>query len=191
MPPYVLFFWFTFVTGLVGLASRSAAAKPLRAGIIGCDTSHCVAFTKLLNNPQVSGDLADMKIVVAYPGGSPDIPSSRDRVAPFTQQLREMGVEIVDSIDALLERVDVVLVESVDGRVHLEQARPVIAAGKPLFVDKPAAGSLADVLEIFRLAAERGVPCFSSSSLGFSPGILGMRSDEKVGQVLGCSAYSP
>ncbi len=63
-----------------------------------------------------------------------------------------MGVEIVPSIEELLKRVDVVLLESVDGRPHLEQARPVIAAKKPLFIDKPMAGSLADVLVIFDLA---------------------------------------
>ena len=65
-----------------------------------------------------------------------------------------MGVEIVDSIDELLKRVDVVLLESVDGRPHLAQARPVIAAGKPLFIDKPMAASLADAMQIFRLAKE-------------------------------------
>ena len=60
-----------------------------------------------------------MTIVAAYPVGSPDIPSSRDRIKEYTETLRGMGVEIVDSMDALLERVDVVLIESVDGRPHL------------------------------------------------------------------------
>lgn len=167
------------------------AADPLKAGIIGLDTSHVVAFTKVLNDPQAEGDLADVTIVAAYPGGSPDIPSSADRIEGFTKQVQDMGVEIVDSIPALLEKVDVVLLESVDGRPHLEQVRPVFAAGKPVFIDKPVAGSLADCLEIYRLAQEYNVPCFSSSSLRFSPGIMGMRNDEKVGKVLGCAAYGP
>ena len=117
-----------------------------------------------------------MKIVAAYPGGSPDIPDSRDRVKGYTEQLRGMGVEIVGSIDELLKRVDVVLLESVDGRPHLAQARPVIAAGKPLFIDKPMAASLADAMEIFRLAKEKNVPCFSASSLRFSAGFQAVRS---------------
>ena len=176
------------------LGARAAHADrpgPIRAGIIGLDTSHVVAFTKTLNAPDATGDLADVQIVAAYPGGSPDIPASADRVEGFTKQLREMGVEIVDSIDALLERVDAVLLESVDGRPHLEQARPVFQARKPLFIDKPVAGSLADAIEIFRLAAEYETPCFSSSSLRFSPGILGMRNDPRTGKVIGCDAYSP
>jgi hypothetical protein len=58
----------------------------------------------------------------------------------------------------------VVLLESVDGRIHLREAAPVIMAGKPMFIDKPAAGSLADVIAIYDLAKKRNVPCFSSSS---------------------------
>jgi predicted dehydrogenase len=132
-----------------------------------------------------------MRIVAAFPGGSPDLPTSIDRVAGFTEKVKSQGVEIVDSIDALLPKVDAVLLESVDGRPHLEQARPVIKAGKPLFIDKPAAASLADAIEIYRLAKEAGVPLFSSSSLRFSPGIASMKNDPAIGEVLGCVAYSP
>ena len=164
---------------------------PIKAGLIGLDTSHVIAFTKVLNNPKAEGDLADVKVVAAYPGGSKDIPSSWDRVGKYTEQLRGMGIEIVDSIDALLEKVDVVLLESVDGRPHLAQATPVIQAGKPLFIDKPMAGSLADAIAIFELAKQHNVPVFSSSSLRFSPGILIFRTDSPVGEVIGCDAFSP
>src|SRR5262245_39241349 len=98
-------------------AAGDEPKKPLRAGIIGLDTSHVVAFTKLLNDPNAKGNLAGVRVVAAYPGGSPDIPASRDRVAGYTKELRDKyGVEIVSSIDALLPKVDVVLLESVDGR---------------------------------------------------------------------------
>jgi hypothetical protein len=53
------------------------------------------------------------------------------------------------------------------------------------------AGSLADVLEIFRLAKENNVPCWSSSSLRYGPGVIGMRNNDEVGEVLGCEAFSP
>jgi len=185
---------------LMGLVMTASAATqlhadeppgPLRAGIIGLDTSHCVAFTELLNAASPTPDLAGVRVVAAFPGGSPDIPDSRDRVAGYTARMRELGVEIVDSIEALLPLVDVVLVESVDGRPHLAQASAVIRAGKPLFIDKPVAGSLADAVEIYRLAREHHVPCFSSSGLRFSQGIAGMRTDERVGGVIGCEARSP
>jgi predicted dehydrogenase len=129
--------------------------------------------------------------VAAFPGGSPDIPESSSRVGDYTKKLRDSGVEIVDSIDTLLGKVDVVMIESVDGRPHLDQARPVFKAKKPVFIDKPVGGTLAQAIEIYRLAKEHGVPCFSSSALRFSPGIIGMRGDPRVGQVLGCEARGP
>jgi Oxidoreductase family, NAD-binding Rossmann fold len=133
-----------------------------------------------------------VRIVAAYPGGSADIPSSRDRLAGYTSELHDQyGVKIVRSIDELLADVDVVLLESVDGRPHLEQVRPVFNAHKPVFIDKPVAGTLADAIAIFDLARETKTPCFSSSSLRFSAGIAGMRHSDKVGDVLGCDAYGP
>jgi len=172
-------------------ALPAEASEPLRAGIIGCDTSHVIQFTKIFNNPEAEGDLAKITVVAAFPGGSQDIPSSRDRVGKFTDQLREMGVERVDSIDALLRRVDVVLLESSDGRVRLDQIKPVLAAGKPVFMDKPVAASLADVVEIFQLAVQHNVPCFSSSAVRFGPALQSLRKSDEVGNVLGCSAFSP
>jgi predicted dehydrogenase len=67
----------------------------------------------------------------------------------------------------------------------------VIAAKKPVFIDKPVAGSLPDAIEIFRLAKANNVPCWSSSSLRFGPAIAGMRNNEAVGEVMGCDAFSP
>jgi hypothetical protein len=177
---------------VVGEAPGEQPPQPVRAGIIGLDTSHVTAFTQLLNGPKPEGDLAGIRIVAAYPGGSPDIPSSRDRVSGYTQELREkFGVEVVHSIEELLKRVDVVFLESVDGRPHLVQATPIFLARKPVFIDKPVAGTLADAIAIFELARKTGTPCFSSSSLRFSPGIAGMRTSPKVGDILGCDAYGP
>ncbi len=176
------------------LSSVAAAGKPklIRVGIIGLDTSHVVAFTKILNNPKNEGELAGFKVVAGFPGGSADIPSSRDRVAGYTKQLKEQfGVEIVDSIDDLLKKVDAVLLESVDGRPHLEQVLPVLKAGKRVFIDKPVAASLADALRIFAAAKEHKTPVFSSSALRFSTGIAGARNNPKIGKVVGCVAYSP
>lgn len=176
------------VVAMVPLQAQ-AAEKVFRLGMIGLDTSHVIAFTKLINKSQAEHGC---KVVVGYSGGSPDIPSSADRVEGFTKQLREdYGVEIVDSIEELCQKVDGVLLESVDGRPHLKQAIPVIKAGKPLFIDKPMAGNLADVIEIFRLAKENNVPCWSSSSLRYSPAIVELKENNTAGEILGCDTYGP
>ena len=171
-----------------GVNARAADSAPLRAGMIGLDTSHVPAFAKIFDNPNATGDLAGVKVVAGYPGGT-DIPASRDRVKGFTEQLRGMGIEIVDTIPQLLDRVDVVLLESVDGRIHLQEATPVIKAGKPLFIDKPAAGSLADTIAIYELAKKHNVPCFSSSSLRFAPGVQELLKDEKLGTIAGAITW--
>ena len=163
----------------------------VRVGIIGLDTSHAVEFTKLLNDPKASGDLAGVRVVAAFPAGSPDIEQSRTRIGQITTKVRDMGVEIVDSIPALLGKVDAVLLESVDGRPHLQQARPVFEAGKPLFIDKPLAGSLADVIAIQRLGEKYNVPWFSSSALRFGPSIGNVLKDPSIGPIIGCNAWSP
>jgi len=179
--------------GLVtALGCGSAAlAADLRIGIIGCDTSHVTAFTEVLNNPQAKGHIPGGKVVAAYKGGSADIPSSSERVEGYAKTLREKyGVQMCDSIEELCTNVDVVLLESVDGRPHLEQVKPVLKAGKPVFVDKPMAASLHDAIEIFRLAKAANVPIFSSSGLRFAKANQAIR-DGSLGKVTYAETYGP
>jgi len=138
-------------------------AADLRIGIVGTDTSHVPAFTKMLHEEALGA-----KVVAAWKGGSKDLPQSATRVDQFAEDLRtKYGVEIVPELAAMLGKVDAVLLESVDARVHLELARQVIAAKKPLFIDKPLAATLEDAKEIARLAKAAGVPWFSTSSLRY------------------------
>jgi hypothetical protein len=149
--------------------SASAAAADLRLGLVGTDTSHVIGFATAFNDPSSPDHVPGARIVAAFRGGSPDLPQSRDRIEGFTRQLREKyGIEIVDTIDELCRRVDGVLLTSVDGRVHLAQARDIIRARKPMFIDKPLAATLEDAREIARLAKEAGVPWFSTSALRYS-----------------------
>ena len=175
---------------LAGSTVAQETLKPLRAGIIGLDTSHVPAFTKLFNNPKADGDLAGIKVVAGYPGGT-DMPASKDRVAKFTEQVRGMGVEIVDSIPKLLEKVDVVLIESVDGRIHLQEAREVFKSGKPVYIDKPLAGTLAEAIAIFELAKKSGVRTWSSSSSRFGADLLALKGNADIGDILGVTTWGP
>lgn len=172
--------------------SPAAAAEPtpLRAGIIGLDTSHAIAFTKTLNAAKPNPAVAGCRIVAAYPKGSPDIPSSVNRVPGYIEEIKKLDVEIVDSIDELLKRVDVVFLETNDGRPHYEQALPVLKAGKPCFIDKPIAASLSDAVAIFEAAKKYKTPIFSSSSLRFGKTTLDVRGGS-LGKVTRCEASSP
>lgn len=173
------------------LQGPALAQDPIRIGMIGLDTSHVTAFTKIINDPTDKNHVAGAKVVAAFKGGSPDIESSRSRVDGYTKTLRETyGVEICDTIEELCTKVDAVMIESVDGRPHLAQAKPVIKAGLPVFLDKPVAGSLRDAIEIYRLAKEAGVPVFSSSSLRYGKNTQAVRSGS-IGKVTYALCSSP
>ena len=108
-------------------------AEPLRLGIIGLDTSHVPAFTKTFNNPNDPGHVPGGRVVAAFKGGSPDIEASASRVEGYTKQLVETyGVKIYDTIEELSRNVDAILIESLDGRPHLDQFRRALAAKKPI-----------------------------------------------------------
>jgi hypothetical protein len=184
---------FRFLMALCGAASLSfaATAADLKVGMVGLDTSHVVEFTRRFNDSNDKEFVPGVHVVAAFKGGSRDIPASWNRVDGFTKTLQEKyGVKIVDSIDALIAESDVVMIESVDGRPHLDEALPVIKAHKPLFVDKPLAGSLRDALEIYRQARINGVPIFSSSSLRFYPTLQEMKAAD-TGQLKGAFSCGP
>ena len=172
-----------------GATTLSAADGPIKVGIIGLD-AHAVPWTQIIHGPKAQPPVTDMKIVAAYPGFSADIPFSSTNIQKNIETMRKLGVEISGSIEEMLAKVDAVLLLGIDGRPHLQQARAVFKTKKPLFVDKPVASSLAETIQLFREAEESGTPCFSNSSLRYSPGIAGMRNDPKIGRVIGCDAYS-
>ena len=184
----------SLITGVGIATSVSLLAQPpsigLRVGIIGLDTSHSIAFTKILNDSKSGDSFGRYKVVAAFPQGSLDIKSSVDRIEGYTSQIKAMGVEIVDSIDTLLKKVDVVLLETNDGRRHLEQALPVLRAGKRMFIDKPMAASLADAMIIFDTAKHFSVPVFSSSSLRYMEGMSEIEKGE-IGKIIGVISHSP
>lgn len=164
--------------------------KTIRIGMIGLDTSHCLAFAEVLNKGEADPQLAGCKVVLVYPKGSPDIESSVKRVPEYTEKIKALGVEVVEDLEAMIAQVDAVLLETNDGRPHLEQVLPVLRAHKPVFIDKPIAGSLVDTIAIFELAKHYNTPVFSSSSLRFSAGAQAIRGGS-IGEVTGCDTYSP
>lgn len=166
------------------LVASTMFAADLRLGIVGTDTSHVIAFTKVLNDPKNPEHIAGAKIVAAYTGGSTDIPESFNRVQKYSDDLKtQFGIEIVPDIPTLCSKVDGVLLESNDGRKHLEQARQIIAAGKPMFIDKPLASTLDDAREIDRLAKAAKVKWFSSSSLRYGEVATTMKFADASGAV--------
>lgn len=166
------------------------AQAQIKIGIIGLDTSHSIAFTKILNGEDKKEEFKECKIVAAYPYGSKTIESSYKRIPDYIEQVKAMGVEIVPSIAELLKKVDCVMLETNDGNLHLEQAYEVFKSGKIMFIDKPLGASLAQAIAIYQLSKEYNVPIFSSSALRFVPQNQKLRNGE-FGKILGADCYSP
>ena len=161
----------------------------LKLGMIGLDTSHCPAFAKLLQDEDSPYHVAGGRIAAAFPGGSRDLAVSYNRVEKFTDQMGdEFGVEIKDSIEAVMEDVDAVLLESVDGRQHLEQFRAIAPFGKPVFIDKPLTADVDEAKEIIALAEKHGAPFYSCSSCRFARGVAELGEGKDI---RGCEAFGP
>ena len=90
-----------------------------------------------MNADEKSPELSGCRVVAATKRGSPDIESSVERIPGYTAEVEALGVKVVDTIAELCEMVDVVFLETNDGRPRLEQALEVIAAGKPMFIVRP------------------------------------------------------
>ena len=174
----------SFFFVLLIISTSIYAQKVMRIGIIGLDTSHSTAFTELINGGSDETFSKGFRVVAAYPYGSKTIQSSYERIPGYIEKVKEQGVEIVPSIANLLTKVDCVLLETNDGRLHLEQAMEVFKAGKICYIDKPVGATLGDAIAIYEMAEKYNIPVFSSSALRFTPQNQKLRSGE-LGKILG------
>lgn len=163
--------------------------KTIKIGIVGLDTSHCKAFTAILNDSANPHHVSGGRVVCAFPGGSEAFSLSRNRVGEFTKDLSDdYDVHMVSSIPELVEQVDAVLLESVDGRQHLDQFRQ-LAVGKPVYIDKPLATTSEEARAIHRLAVQTHTPLMSCSSLRYASGIFDLVPQGET--VSSCVAFGP
>ncbi len=167
-------------------------ARPLptprgkRIGVIGLDTSHSDVFTRMINTG--GSEMLGYRVVAAYhPKSNRDIINI---VPEVSNAVQTYGVALVDSMEALLEACDAVLLETIDGVPHLEQALPVLQAGKPVFIDKPLAATWEDAKAIVTAAEKYGTPFFSSSSLRFDEHVQRVAGGS-IGRVTGVDVFTP
>lgn len=179
-----------FFIALLAISFNLHAQNVIRIGIIGLDTSHSTAFTELLNGDSDDKFVKEFEIVAAYPYGSKTIQSSYERIPGYIEEVKKHGVEITSSIAELLDKVDCVMLETNDGRIHLEQALEVFKSGKICYIDKPIGATLGQAIAIYEMAEKYNVPIFSSSALRYSPQNQKLRNGE-YGPILGADCYSP
>ena len=169
--------------------SAPAAQQEKRIGMLGLDTGHCMAFTREFNAPDAGDKYRGYRVTAACPKGTELIEEWKKQIPVITEEIRGEGVEIVDSTDELLDRVDVVLMTCIDGNRHLELAMPVLEARKPLFIDKPFAASYRDARAIVEAARKYATPMFSSSSLRYLAGVENI--SDAAGKITGADTHGP
>jgi virulence factor len=163
----------------------------IKLGILDFDTSHVVEFTKRLNHVEGTPKeqlVEGAQIVIGCAGESKLSP---ERVEGFTATLKKFGVPLVEKPGEMIGKVDGMLIESVDGTVHYERAKPFLEAGIPCFIDKPFTCSTADAKKILELAEQKKAAVFSSSSLRYAPEVVEYVADPKPGKLVGCAVYGP
>jgi predicted dehydrogenase len=95
-----------------------------KVAILGCENSHANNF---LDAVLVKKLVDDVEFVGVY---------SDDRAA--AEKLREKyGVPVADSYDAFVGKVDGIMITARHGDNHYQYAKPYIASGIPMFIDKP------------------------------------------------------
>ena len=172
------------LAGMAAIVAGVASSADLRLGMIGTDTSHATEFTKILNDSSSPEHVPGARVVAAFKGGSKEMPESYKRVDKFADTLRtKYNVEFVPDIQSLCGKVDGILLESVDGRQHLEQVKQAVNCHKPLWIDKPLASTLSDAKAIANITREAGVPWFSASSVRFMPAALNLKSADATNAI--------
>ena len=171
--------------------SNTNLQQEIKVGIIGLSV-HSAAYTEIMNSGASSPEFTGCRVVaIFHPKGNPYVEFSEKQLQSFTDTIKNQGVEFVGSIKELVKKIDAVMVLTNDGRPHLKEIMPVLRAGKPVYVDKPLAASLSDVLAIFKVSGKYKVPLFSCSPLRYVKEAQELREGKLVGKVMGASTYGP
>jgi hypothetical protein len=162
----------------------------IKLGILDFDTSHVVEFTSRLN--QKHADQAQWvegaRVVVACPGESKIMP---ERIPGYVEAMKKLGVELVEKPEAMIGKVDGMLIESQEGGAHWPRSQPFLDAGIQCYVDKPFTCSVADARKFAEVSAKKNIPIFSASSLRYGPELVEYAKDEKHGKIVGALSYGP
>lgn len=135
--------------------------------LIGTDSSHALAFTRLLNT---SKEL-DWSVVGVVRYASSQIPISINRESDIIQKFEEeCHLPIYNQItDVPLEDVDAFMIVNVNADDHLEWFNKLVVYGKPIFVDKPLSYKKSEIDSFYQLASQKQITLNSSSSLRYVP----------------------
>ncbi len=127
----------------------------IRIGIVDPDTSHPDGFIPILNG---SGKACVVAVQNDY--AVKDAEETMEFIKQHNIQY------LCKTVEDMLDKVDVGFIQGANWDTHLPKAYPFLKAGKPVFIDKPIAGSLRDCLELEEWE-RKGAVILGSSSLRY------------------------
>ncbi|MFC1607998.1 Gfo/Idh/MocA family oxidoreductase [Candidatus Latescibacterota bacterium] len=171
------------IAGIVATGSAPAFAqdmKMLKLGQIG-QGSH--GFTGRFKNPPAKfKDIIKCKPYAVWD----DIPEVADGMKGNTYE------KVMRDPEDVVRECDAILVMHADYRKVAELAEPALKAGKPVFINRPFTGTIADAEKVVKLAREYNAPLMSASSLEFQPELTDIKKFAKEkGPLRSYMAYCP
>jgi hypothetical protein len=162
----------------------------IKLGMLDFDTSHVVEFAKRLNHKDIDAEqwVDGAQVVVACAGESLIMP---ERIPGYKKEIEKLGIPLVDKPEEMIGKVDGMLIESQEGGVHWNRARPFMEAGLPCFIDKPFTCGVDDAKRLAEFAERKKLPIMSASALRYAPELVKFLADANHGKILGAFAYSP
>ncbi len=166
----------------------------IKIAIVGLDTSHSVTMPKLMQAPDCPADqrVPGLRAVSCLRFETPF--QGQEGLDKRQSQLEAWGVPVTTCFEEAVANCDAIMLEINDGSRHLEYFRKVAGLGKPVFLDKPLATTLADGRAILRLAKKHKTRVWSSSSIVFCPPIMDLRraySEVRRASVFGALGRAP
>lgn len=133
-----------------------------RFGLLGVNTSHADAFSRIFNGTADEAPLIDGNQITHIWGNDLARIDELATKHAIPHRAAHPG-ELLGQVDAVL-----VVDDTNGGALHAELARPFLEAGAPVFVDKPMSTVYQDAVELFEVATRTGAPLLSCSALRFA-----------------------
>ena len=114
-----------------------------KIAILGCENGHANAFLKFVKE----GKYPDIEIIGIY----------SDEPEAVKKLNTEFGVPIMENYDDAVGIADGIMITARHGDNHFKYAKPYLASGIPMFIDKPITCTEEEAVEFMRLAKANNV----------------------------------
>ncbi|MGQ9454472.1 MAG: Gfo/Idh/MocA family protein [Armatimonadota bacterium] len=144
----------------------------INVNILGLDSSHTIEFARRLvatdcpQDQHVEG--ATVRKVMRFETPFQDATGLDMR----QKQLEAWGIKVTTDLADAIDDCDAIILCINDPSLHLEYFCRIANLGKPIFVDKPLADSVANAKQILETATKNNTAFFSCSSLRFVPQLI-------------------